>query len=104
MLVYPAGEFAGAVALGIVAHGVFLGVWDTGSDAWWSVWAEAVVRAKTGLPDSDATYRAEFYLLDGPVALTWRWERNVGVNGQLVSVGPFVCPLESLPPARLLKA
>lgn len=53
------------------------------------------------------TYRAEFYLLDTPFAVLYRYQRDkagflVMRRGEIAEEPPVIVPLAELPPAHLL--
>src|SRR6266487_2996956 len=53
-----------------------LGAWDTCEPLWWQHHAEASPWAQEHIPDLDRTYRAEFYLIDAPFAVLYRYAEN----------------------------
>lgn len=87
-----------------------LGVWDTREDRWHRDLAPgASAWAVKHIADANSTYRAEFYLIDGPFAVLYRYVRDetghVSVtepDGEPVTAEPVVQALDELPAAHLL--
>lgn len=87
-----------------------VGVWDASSRRWVDEhWRERVAWAQQHIPDVDATYRVEFYLIDSPFAVVHRYGRNPGnhkhrdpATGEIARDEPVILPLAELPPACLL--
>jgi hypothetical protein len=88
-----------------------LGVWDVSHIAKWQSWmAEANDWAQRHIQDANATYRVEFFLVDAPFAVVWRYERNEHgrryrdeVTSEPARAEPVVQMLGELPPAHLLE-
>jgi hypothetical protein len=87
-----------------------LAVWDTRTATWFT-WAfsERTHWATEHLQRARDTYRAEFYLMDAPFAVLYRYARNSDGKlyedpdtGHLVSETPVTQMLDELPPKRLL--
>jgi hypothetical protein len=89
-----------------------LAVWDTrdGKDSlWWQHWREASKWAPAHIADANSTYRVEFFLVDAPFAVVWRYKRNENgrcytdpATGDIASADPVVQMLDELPPDHLL--
>jgi hypothetical protein len=88
-----------------------LAVWDTReqNSLWWRHYREASPWAQEHIADADSTYRAEFYLIDVPFVVLYRYER--GEDGRVrtdpatnepVAAKPVKQTLDELPPAHLL--
>jgi len=91
-----------------------IGVWDAVtdmvSDPWTdSPWRERITWAQEHLPDAAETYRAEFFLIDVPFAMLYRYKLNDAGRrfldpdtGQAAVLPPVRHLLTELPPAELL--
>ena len=101
---------AGATAL--IPEGLEpLAVWDAGSITDFS----PEQHVETGrwherhIGRANDTYRVEFYLVDAPLAVAYRYKRNGDgfkyqdpETGEAATEEPVIVPLGELPPARLL--
>ena len=69
----------------------------------------AITWAGEHIPRRNDTYRVEFYLLDAPFAVVYRYERDEdgykhnGPDGEIATEPPVVVPLTELPPEHLLE-
>jgi hypothetical protein len=91
--------------------GTPLGVWDTRDrdSIWYRHWRETVPWAAEHIRDVNNTYRAEFYLIDAPFAVLYRYRENGEgrryidpATGEPAVEEPVTQMLDSLPPLRLL--
>jgi hypothetical protein len=92
-----------------------LGVWDTREHGFWSRegrWFREVVEwAQEHIAEADRTYRAEFYLIDAPFVVLYRYTED-GQGRKIFDPAadgpacdePVVQPLDELPPQNLLGA
>lgn len=73
-----------------------LAIWDTRDPGglYWTRWREAGEWAQQHIADAFSTYRAEFYLVDAPFAVLYRYKRN--------DAGPQGTPVLWLSPRRRL--
>jgi hypothetical protein len=110
-----------ACGFGIIPEGLEpLAVWDCREPAWglgrgWGIglacaeaFREAREWAEVNIDANHRTYRAEFYLLDAPFAVLYRYKRDeagflVVSEGEPVTEPPVIVPLAELPPAHLLR-
>ncbi len=106
----PERAEAAASAVRLLPEGLEpLGVWDV--DESWGAWRrhlrEAGPWARDHIRDSNRTVRAEFYLLDAPLAVVYRLAEDS--SGRLIWRDGPVCEepavevLDELPPAHLLR-
>lgn len=90
-----------------------LAVWDANAQGglFWSNWHDCTGWAKAHMPRADDTYRAEFYLVDAPFMVLYRYARNeygrtfsdlYGDAAEPAAEMPATVMLSALPPARLL--
>jgi hypothetical protein len=86
-----------------------LAVWDVREQAWYRIMGEAICWAMAHIDDAVSTYRVEFFLVDAPFAVVWRYKRNEQgrcftdpATGEIACAEPVVQMLDELPPARLL--
>lgn len=87
-----------------------LAVWDSSrmdDGLFWQHWQETHVWAGEHISDVDSTYRVEFFLVDAPFAVVWRYKLNPDgrvyldpETGDTAKAEPVV--LDELPPAHLL--
>jgi hypothetical protein len=66
--------------------------------------------AQSHIPECMSTYRIEFYLIDAPCALVYRYQRDDEghiihdeATSSPVKLDPVFLALESLPPARTMR-
>lgn len=91
-----------------------LGVWDA-RDSWVDdLVNERIAWAREHIPRVNDTYRAEFYLLDSPIAILYRYAVNTEGRKYALARSEFIADVEpateppvvqilgGLPPAHLL--
>jgi len=86
-----------------------LAVWDCRDPGISRLWPEGSKWAQANIRDAGSTYRLEFYLLDTPFAVAYRYVRNgAGFKtvrdgtGEPLCADPVVQMLDELPPAHLM--
>jgi hypothetical protein len=90
-----------------------LAVWDVRDRAnlWWCHADEAIEWAARHINDPNSTFRVEFYLVDAPFAVLYRYAENDEGRRYMnpetdepATEEPVVQMLDELPPRRLLVA
>jgi hypothetical protein len=91
--------------------GTPLGIWDVRDrdNIWHQHVREGIGWAAQHIREPDRTYRAEFYLIDAPFAVLYRYRENGEgccyldpVTGDVAVEEPVMQALDTLPPQRLL--
>lgn len=90
-------------------------VWDVNAADWFDGrWHDRCAWAQDHFPDAaDAVWRAEFYVIDAPFAVLYRWRRAAGwkeykvtyldpQTRRIAQQPPLTLVLSDLPPAALL--
>lgn len=90
------------------------GIWDARTEECWYALKtqQRIAWAKAHIPDADTTYRIEFFLVDAPFAVVYRYaakdpwtlQYQLSVLRDATTDEPVVVPLAELPPPEILAA